>query len=99
MGEVFSRSHSIILVNARAIVKRSPGLSAGALMKAAASRSATVQPPDEGTPFQRLPAVLRQQLSGVKVYKVGDAVEKQVCVVGATKDGALAGLRTAVVET
>jgi hypothetical protein len=68
-------------------------------MKTAASRSATVQAPDEGTPFQRLAAVLRQQLSGVKVHKLGDEAEKQVYIVGKTPSEQLAGLKTTVVET
>jgi histidine triad (HIT) family protein len=56
--------------------------------------------PSEDRPrFDRLAAVLLQQLSGVKVYKVGDEAEKQVYVVGKAPDGQLAGLKTTVVET
>jgi hypothetical protein len=56
--------------------------------------------PSEDRPkFDKLAAVIRQELSGVKVYKVGDEPEKQVYVVGTTKDGQLAGLKTSVVET
>jgi hypothetical protein len=43
--------------------------------------------------------VLQEQLSGVKVYKVGDEAEKQVYIVGKTADGKWAGLKTTVVET
>jgi hypothetical protein len=35
----------------------------------------------------------------VKVYTVGDEPERQVYVVGKTKDGKWAGLKTSVVET
>jgi histidine triad (HIT) family protein len=56
--------------------------------------------PSEGRPqFDKLAAVIREELSGVKVYKVGDEPEKQVYVVGLTKDSQLAGLKTSVVET
>jgi hypothetical protein len=50
-------------------------------------------------PFQKLAKVLQEQLSGVKVYKVGDEAEKQVYIVGKTQDGKWAGLKTTVVET
>jgi hypothetical protein len=56
--------------------------------------------PEEDRPqFDKLAAPIKQQLSGVKVYKVGDEPEKQVYVVGKTSDGKWAGLKTAVVET
>lgn len=56
--------------------------------------------PGEDRPhFDRLAAVIRQQLAGVQVYKVGDEAERQVYVVGKAQDGQLAGLRTTVVET
>ncbi len=56
--------------------------------------------PTEDRPhFDKLAAVIRQQLSGVRVYKVGDEAEKQVYIVGTTQDGQLAGLETSVVET
>jgi len=42
---------------------------------------------------------LKEQLSGVKVYKVGDEAEREVHIVGKTKDGQWAGLKTSVVET
>jgi hypothetical protein len=48
--------------------------------------------------IDKLAQVLKEQLSGVKVYKVGDEAEKQV-VVGKTSDGQWAGLKTTVVET
>jgi hypothetical protein len=35
----------------------------------------------------------------VKVYRVGDAPEKAVYIVGKTKDGKWAGLKTTLVET
>ena len=46
-----------------------------------------------------LAKVLKEQLSGVKVYKVGDEAEKQAYIVGKTSDGKWAGLKTTVVET
>ncbi len=49
--------------------------------------------------FDKLAKVLQQQLSGVKVYKLGDEAEKQVYVVGKTSDGKWAGVKTTVVET
>ena len=56
--------------------------------------------PEEDRPqFDKLAAAIKQQLSGVKVYKVGDEPEKQVYVVGKTSDGLWAGLKTTVVET
>ncbi len=56
--------------------------------------------PGEDRPrFQKLAAVLKQQLAGVKVYKVGDEPERAVYIVGKAPDGQLAGLQTTVVET
>jgi histidine triad (HIT) family protein len=49
--------------------------------------------------FQKLAQVLKQQLSGIKVYKVGEEAEKSVYIVGKTKNGRWAGLKTTVVET
>jgi histidine triad (HIT) family protein len=56
--------------------------------------------PKEDKPnFDKLGKVLKDQLTGVKVYKVGDEAEKDVYIVGKTKDGLWAGLKTTVVET
>ncbi len=56
--------------------------------------------PEEDRPqFDKLATAIKSQLSGVKVYKVGDEPEKQVYVVGKTSDGEWAGLKTTVVET
>jgi hypothetical protein len=41
----------------------------------------------------------QEQLSGVKVFKVGDEAERQVYLVGQAPDGRWAGLKTTVVET
>jgi hypothetical protein len=49
--------------------------------------------------FDALAKVLKEQLSGVKVYKIGDEAERQVYVVGKTSDGKWAGVKTSVVET
>ena len=56
-------------------------------------------PPEDKEKFDKLAKVLKEQLSGVKVYKVGDEAEKDVYIVGKTKDGQWAGLKTTVVET
>jgi histidine triad (HIT) family protein len=58
-----------------------------------------VVPQEDRPNFDRLAKVLRQQLSGVKVYKVGGEAEKQAYIVGKTPDGHWAGLKTTVVET
>jgi hypothetical protein len=48
---------------------------------------------------QKLRQAIESQLSGVKVYKVGDQAERQVFIVGKACNGQWVGLRTAVVET
>ncbi|HKB39647.1 MAG TPA: nuclease A inhibitor family protein [Gemmataceae bacterium] len=56
--------------------------------------------PEEGSEqYQKLAKVLEVQLTGVKVYKVGDEAEKAAYIVGKTTDGKWAGLKTTVVET
>jgi hypothetical protein len=42
---------------------------------------------------------VEQQPPGVKVYKIGGGAERNAYIVGKTRDGKLAGLRTSVVET
>jgi histidine triad (HIT) family protein len=56
-------------------------------------------PSEDKAKFQALTKTLQEQLSGIKVYKVGDEAEKQVYIVGRTADGRWAGLKTTVVET
>jgi hypothetical protein len=56
-------------------------------------------PPEDATRFRALRQTLEGQLSGIKVYKVGDEAEKDAYVVGRTQDGRWAGLKTTVVET
>lgn len=56
-------------------------------------------PPEDKPKFDKLAQVLKEQLSGIKVYKVGDEAEKTAFVVGKTSDGRWAGLKTTVVET
>jgi histidine triad (HIT) family protein len=58
-----------------------------------------VVPPEDKPKFNKLVAVLREQLTGIKVFKVGDEAQKQAFVVGKTGDGKWAGLKTTVVET
>jgi hypothetical protein len=56
--------------------------------------------PKEDKPnFEKLLQVLKEQLSGVKVYVIGDDPEKPVYIVGKTKAGQWAGLKTSTVET
>ncbi|HYT90988.1 MAG TPA: nuclease A inhibitor family protein [Gemmataceae bacterium] len=43
--------------------------------------------------------VLQEQLSDIKVYKLGEEAEKAVYIVGKTKGGQWARLKTSVVET
>jgi histidine triad (HIT) family protein len=56
-------------------------------------------PSEDKAKFQKLAAAIKQQLSGVKVYKVGDEAERDLYIVGKTTDGKWAGLKTSVVET
>jgi histidine triad (HIT) family protein len=56
-------------------------------------------PPEDKAKFDKLNKVLQEQLSGVKVYKVGDETEREVYIVGKAKDGRWVGLKTSVVET
>jgi hypothetical protein len=56
--------------------------------------------PQEDKPqFDQLAKVHKQQLTGVKVYKVGEEAEKEAYIVGQTPEGRWAGLKTTVVET
>jgi hypothetical protein len=56
-------------------------------------------PTEDKSKFQKLRQALQSQLSGVKVFKVGDEAERQVFIVGKATDGQWAGLQTSVVET
>jgi hypothetical protein len=56
-------------------------------------------PPEDRPGFNKLVQTINQQLSSVKVYKVGDEAEKAAYIVGKTSDGHWAGLKTTVVET
>lgn len=56
-------------------------------------------PQEERGKFDALRKVLESQLAGIAVYRVGDEAEKTVYIVGKTKDGRWAGLKTTVVET
>jgi hypothetical protein len=56
--------------------------------------------PSEDKPkFQKLQKVLKEQLSGVKVYRLGEEADKDVYIAGKTADGRWAGVKTAVAET
>ncbi len=56
-------------------------------------------PSEDKAKLQKLAKVLKEQLAGVKVDKVGEEAEKDVYIVGKTADGRWAGLKTQVVET
>jgi hypothetical protein len=56
-------------------------------------------PPEDKAKFDPLVRTLKEQLSGIKVHKVGDEAERELYIVGKTKDGQWAGVRTTVVET
>ena len=56
-------------------------------------------PSEDKAKFQKLAQVLKEQLSGLKVNKLGEEAEKEVYIVGKTKDSRWAGLKTTVVET
>jgi hypothetical protein len=81
-------------------VRQLAGAPKGAAVSSTALDDLLSTVPEEARPqFDNLAAAIKQQVSGVKVYKVGDEPEKQVYVVGKTSDGKWAGLKTAVVET
>jgi len=48
--------------------------------------------------FQALVQLLKANLTGIKVFKVGDA-EQDVYIIGKAPDGTIAGVKTKVVET
>jgi hypothetical protein len=56
-------------------------------------------PEEDRDKFDALAKTLQEQLSGVKVYRVGEEPERQVYIVGKGPDGRWAGLKTPVVET
>jgi hypothetical protein len=56
-------------------------------------------PSEDKARFQKLTKALQEQLSAIKVYKLGEEAEKDVYIVGKSKDGRWAGLKTSVVET
>ena len=73
--------------------------------KVAAAKETTLDssfhavPSEDKAKFQKLAQVLKEQLSDIKVYKLGDEPEKEVYIIGKTADGRWAGLKTALVET
>jgi hypothetical protein len=56
-------------------------------------------PPEDKPRFDKLAAVLQENLSDVTIYKIGDEAEKEAYVIGKTADGHWAGVKTTVVET
>ena len=80
-------------------VRQQAGAAKGAAVEETTLDDLLATVPEEDRPqFDKLAAAIKQ-LSGVKVYKVGDDPEKQVYVVGKTSDGQWAGLKSIVVET
>jgi histidine triad (HIT) family protein len=81
-------------------LREEAGAEAGATVEAS-SLDALLKtvPSEDRVKFDKLAGAVKQQLTGVKVYKVGDEPEKVVYVVGKTPDGKWAGLKTSVVET
>ena len=53
---------------------------------------------EEAAKFRKLVLVLKQELAGIKVYRVGQ-VQIDVFIVGTTADGTIAGMRTKLIET
>jgi hypothetical protein len=53
---------------------------------------------DDAEKYKALLKVVNEQLAGVKVFRFGD-VEAEIYLVGKTKDGEWAGLKTKAVET
>jgi histidine triad (HIT) family protein len=56
-------------------------------------------PSEDKAKFQKLRQVITEQLTGVKVYKIGSEAERDLYIVGKAKDGRWTGLKTTVVET
>ncbi len=56
-------------------------------------------PREDKPKFDQLAKTLQQNLSGMKVFKIGDEADKDVYIVGKTADGQWAGLKTTIVET
>ncbi len=56
-------------------------------------------PSEDKAKFDTFPKVLKEKLTKVKVYKLGDEPEKDVYIVGKTADGRWAGLKTQEIET
>jgi hypothetical protein len=56
-------------------------------------------PSEDAPELQKVAGLIRQHLSEVKVYKIGDEAERDVHIVGKAHDGEVAGLKTKVVET
>jgi hypothetical protein len=48
--------------------------------------------------FTHLVSVLKQELAGIKVYRVG-SVQVEAYIIGKTADGKLGGLKTVLIET
>jgi hypothetical protein len=56
-------------------------------------------PPEDKAKFDKLVKTLKELLTDIKGYKVGDEAERELFIVGKTKEGQWAGLKTSVVET
>ena len=81
-------------------LRRQAGAAASTPVKETTLESFFRAVPSEDKPrFQKLAQVLKEQLSDIKVYKLGEEAEMEVYIVGKTADNRWAGLKTTVVET
>jgi hypothetical protein len=53
---------------------------------------------EEKSDVDTLGMVIKEQLSVLRVFRIGDALEKEVYVVGKTNDGCWAGVKTSVID-
>lgn len=54
--------------------------------------------PGTAQKFSQLAAILKQELTGLTVYRVGE-VQIDVLILGKANDGSIAGMRTRLIET
>jgi hypothetical protein len=85
-----------------AVVQKFAGLGSGEAIKQVALgdffKNLTSDDCDDAEKYKALLKVVNEQLSGVRVFRFGD-VEVEIYLVGKTKDGEWAGLKTKSVET
>ena len=81
------------------VVQQSGGKAGTAVEQTTLADLFVTVPQEDRATFDALANALASQLSCIAVYRVGDEAEKTVYIVGKTKDGRWAGLKTTVVET